>query len=122
MTGGDPWADETELEDGEIAFRSLFASRTDVEMKAAEPAAEPVEERGARPRSDRQRYGLDLHATAEVLHGCGPSSAGKQDHSRLKSMKDGAKTGPKRPRHSDGRGPTQFPTGGSYRRGGAGRG
>ena len=46
---------------------------------------------------------------------------GKQDHSRLKSMKDGAKTGPKRPRHSDGRGPTQFPAGGSYRRGGAGR-
>ena len=46
---------------------------------------------------------------------------GKKDYGPLKYMKDGAKAGPKRPRQGDGRGPSQFPTGGSYRRGSVGR-
>ena len=46
---------------------------------------------------------------------------GKKDYGSLKYMKDGAKAGPKRPRQGDGRGPSQFPTGGSYRRGAVGR-
>ena len=47
---------------------------------------------------------------------------GKKDHGSLKHMmKEGTKAGPKRPRQGGGRGPSQFPTGGSYRRGGVGR-